>query len=217
MTEQPSSPNLLGPNFPFVLDGKSLLLRLAGQFASEVNTAAKTQASDRWIDIVVRSAYPTLRQDCPRIVVQRVGTSSKLAGLGAEIDVVETDGLKFKHTRGNHATDNIALSICTHNELLRDHLYVWLQQYILDAQTSVIRDSNVWDLRVTNAQDNEIEFKGGQGQPGFQFYVAELSVTVGYDQVVFADVDRIGSIVNWQLLCTDINDQIKKPSKQATE
>ncbi|MBD2019341.1 hypothetical protein H6F43_03975 [Leptolyngbya sp. FACHB-36] len=220
MTLNKSPSAIFGERFPYPLDGKRVLLEIAEVFAAEFNQAARLYLSDRvsrdralgWTDLTVTSAYPTTKQHCPRIVIVRTGSSPRLVGLGAEIEtreVVLDDGTaRFRVFKGQTVTDTLDIAICALNEQLRDDLYLWFQQYMLDAIGWALPQlPGVYDLRCTNAIDDQVEYQGATGQPGFEFYLARLSYQVQYDQVVLEDVDRLSAIVNWQS-CLYANEEI---------
>lgn len=202
---------VFGEKFPYPLDGKQLMLEIVSQFAIEFNQAAKLELMERygqarvdeWTDLMVTSAYPTARQHCPRIAIIRSGASPRSVGLGGEIEsrkVTRSDGeMGFYVYKGQTITDTIQVDICTLNERLRDDLYTWLQQYLLDAIVWTLPQlSNVHSVSCTNAVDDQVEYEGSAAQPGFQFYVGRMTYQVMYDLMVIEGVDQLRAIVNWQ-------------------
>lgn len=198
---------IFGKRYPYPLDGKALLFEILEAFVAEFNQQAKLEivkfGSDRvaeWQPLTVVSAFPTIRQDCPRIVVRRVSSSPKLAGLGGEIETIRLSNTQtVRAIRGQDVTDTIEISICTMNENLCDDLFLWVQQYLFDALYWLLPQLNhVTDARCINAVDDIVEYEGTRSQPGFQFYVAQLTYQVLYQMLVLENVDIIKSIFNWQ-------------------
>jgi hypothetical protein len=206
---------IFGGKFPYPFDGKTVLLDIARQFASEFNTLARSQlrqaqGDDRaalWQPLGVTSAYPTTQQQCPRIAILRLGSTPKASGLGLEWHeekVQLPNGvITIRKQAGQVITDSLEAAICTINERLRDDLHIWFQQYIIDAALWAIpqlRNVGFYELTCTNAADDQVEYQGGAAQPGFEFYVSRLTFSATYDLVVFQDVDAIKNIFNWELL-----------------
>ncbi len=223
--DKASSP-IFGEEYPYPTDGKAVLRAIALQFAAEFNQLAKIKLGDqysgdrvaRWIDLSVNSAYPTTVQQCPRISIQRKSSQPKLAGLGGDIETrkIEVAGKEafFRIYRGQLVTDTIEVAICTLNEQMRDDLYLWFQQYVLDAITwSLPQIPSFYYLQCTNALDDLVEYQGGQGQPGFEFYIAQLTFTAQYDLMVLHDVDQLKAIVNWQQCLLANQDQTPKSTR----
>lgn len=161
--------------------------------------------------MTVTSAFPTTAQQCPRIAVQRMGSTPKLAGLGMEIETrkIETaEGeIRYRTFKGQLVTDRIECTICTLNERMRDDLFLWYQQYLIDAATWILPQlPDTYDIRCTNAIDDIVEYQGGAAQPGFEFYVARLDYQVQYDLVVLHDVDQLREIINWQECLYQVDD-----------
>jgi len=216
-SRSPGSPSrLFGGNFPFPLDGKTLLIDVADQFAAEFNTAAQeflaqSGATGTLTPLVVRTAWPTTRLQCPCIAVQRQGSNVQYAGLGAHIEVrrveKEDGDWAFQSMEGETISDRLEVSICTLNEMQRDELYLWFQQYLLDAAVHMANHfglAGLYQLRVTDGSDDLVEYQGSQDQPGFQFYTGRISVTAQYDRLLITDVDRIKAIATWQLYFPDL-------------
>jgi hypothetical protein len=206
---QPS--RVFGDRFPYPLNGKQVMFDVARRFAAEFNQQAlgyleEIGATDRkWQPLTVTSAYPTSKQHCPRIAVIRQNSAPKLAGLGGEIETIGVQGsggeVFYKSYRGNLVTDTVELSISTINELMRDDIFTWLQQYVIDAigwMLPSLTSLGTYEITCTNASDDQVEYQGTQAQPGFEFYVGRLEFRVTYDLVVVRDVDRLREVVNWQ-------------------
>jgi hypothetical protein len=210
---QPSA--IFGNRYPYPFDGKTVLLDVARQFAQEFNVLAKSQLrqlygverAEQWQELAVTSAYPTVRQHCPRISILRLGSSPKPSGLGLEWDEVKVqlpNGVStIRKLAGHVVTDQLEVAICTLNERMRDDLFLWFQQYLIDATMTLLpalRDYGFYELSCTNAVDDQVEYQGAQGQPGFEFYVARLTCQSTYDFTVLRDVDQIRTIFNWETL-----------------
>jgi hypothetical protein len=208
---QPS--RVFGARFPLPMDGKSIVRAIAEEFASEFNDGAARylQAQgytlNRPTELRVASAYPTIRQHCPRMVVMNTGGTSKLAGLGGDIEIKQIqadDGsvAEFLHFRGQVVTDNIEVTIACVNDMERDEVFVWWQQYLLDALYHSLRSlqavSGLIGFQVQRGSDDQVVYQGSQGQPGFEFYTATSLVTVTYDQIVARKIDAIKEIIDWQ-------------------
>lgn len=202
---------IFGEKFPYPLDGKALVYAIAREFATEFNQLARIKladlySSDRALqqqELTVTGAYPTTRQQCPRIAVQRMGSTPKMAGLGGEIETreIQLEGgvIGFRHFKGQMVTDTIEVGICTINEELRDDLHIWVQQYFFDAIFWAIPQlPSVHVLQCTNAVDDLVEYRGAQDQPGFEFYISRLTFQCQYDLVVLTDANKLEAIVNWQ-------------------
>lgn len=212
--EQAGQPSpIFGDRFPYPFDGKTVLFEIAHQFAREFNAEAiarlrQLHGPDRAAEfspLEVTSAYPTTPQHCPRIAIQRAGSTPQPSGLGMEWNeqtVTLPGGItKVRVQSGQHVTERLAVALCSLNERLRDDLYLWFQQYVLDASLWMIpqlKDFGFYALQCTNAVDDTVEYQGGQGQPGFQFYTAQIEYVATYDLTVFTDVDQLKSIVNWE-------------------
>jgi len=191
---------LFGTKFPYILDGKILIREIATEFANEFTFHGK-QKTGRDLPLAVTSAFPTMAQQCPVIAIVRDNSTVKQAGVGGEI-YTASNGVNYSHVRGNLISDSITVNICTLNERMRDDLFLWFQQYLLDAQIHILPQlANVYDMRVVSAMDDTVEYQGSQAQPGFEFYIARISVQVGYEQIVLSEVDSIAGIVNWQAIC----------------
>jgi hypothetical protein len=114
-----------------------------------------------------------------------------------------TGQITVRKQAGQVITDQLEAAICCLNERLRDDLHIWFQQYVLDASIWALpqlRNLGFYDLSCTNAADDQVEYQGGQAQPGFEFYVSRLTFTATYDFTVLHDVDQIKNIFNWELL-----------------
>lgn len=207
-TEQSGTASpIFGDRFPYPLDGKTLVLEIVQAFSREFNLTAKQELAKfgeerlaQWQNLEVATAFPTTPQQMPRIAVQRVGMDIRLAGIGGHIEShVAPNGLAVRVFRGNQVQDQIELTVCAINERLRDDLFLWIQQYILDATDWLLPQlTTVYDFRCTNAIDDIVEYQGASLQPGFQFYAGRLNIQVGYDQTILKDVDKLSTIFNWQ-------------------
>ena len=208
-----SGSRIFGDRFPYPFDGKTVLFEIATQFANEFNTEAKKQLkvnygwerASHFRDLVITSAYPTSPQQVPRIVIRRTGTSPKPSGIGLEIDelTVELEGDRraVRKIAGQTITETLEVSLCTINENLRDDLFIWFQQYVIDASlwlTPQLSAVGFYGLQCTNAVDDQVEYQGTQGQPGFEFYVAQLNYQATYDLTIWTDVDELKTIINWE-------------------
>ncbi len=206
---QPSP--VFGDRFPYPIDGKSLLFDFCREFAAEFNQQAQLELVklygvdrlDSWIPLTVNSAYPTTRQQCPRLSVLRLSSTPKPAGLGGEIETrqvpLNDQTVTYRIFKGQTVTDQIEVSICSINERLRDDVFIWLQQYCYDAIAWTLPQvPTVADFRCTSAQDDQVEYQGASGQPGFEFYVGRMTFQVVYDLLVIEGVDVLKQIVNWQ-------------------
>jgi hypothetical protein len=212
--EQAGHPSpIFGDRFPYPFDGKTVLFEIANQFAREFNDEAIAQLrqrhgsdrADQFAPLDVTSAYPTTAQHCPRIAIQRVGSSPRPTGLGQqwheEIVSVPNSPAKVRVYSGQTITDRIEAAICTLNERLRDDLYLWFQQYVIDAANWMVpqlKAVGFYSLQCTNSTDDTVEYQGGQGQPGFQFYTAQMEFAATYDLTVITDVDQLKTIFNWE-------------------
>lgn len=212
--EQAGSPSpIFGERFPYPFDGKTVLFEISNQFAREFNDEARAQlrtmhGEERaalFQQLQVTSAYPTIKQHCPRIAILRNGQSPKPVGLGMEYAEVRVDlpggQTKIRKLIGQTITEQLEASICAINETLRDDLFLWFQQYVLDAATWLVpqlKDVGFYELQCTNAVDDQVEYQGTQGQPGFEFYIAKIDFRATYDLTVFSDVDQLKSVVNWE-------------------
>lgn len=208
---QPSP--IFGGRFPYPFDGKTVLFEIANQFAREFNGEAiaklrQLHGPDRareFSALNVTSAYPTTPQHCPRITIQRMGSSPQPSGLGMEwheqaISLPSGETM-IRVWSGQHITERLEVAICALNEQLRDELFLWFQQYVLDASLWMIpqlKPAGFYSLQCVNAVDDTVEYNGGQGQPGFQFYSAQIEYVATYDLTVFSDVDQLKTIVNWE-------------------
>jgi hypothetical protein len=200
---------IFGERFPYPLDGKMLLREVIQEFANEFNQAAKLKLNGdyginrlrQWQDLAVTGAYPTTKQECPRIAIMRSRSTPKLAGLGGEIETRQFGDVQFRIYRGQMVSDIIEVSLCTLNERMRDDVAIWLQQYMLDAITWLLPQlPTVNDCQCVDAMDDQAEYTGNAAQPGFQFYVAKFTFRVGYELLVCEKVDALANIVNWQEL-----------------
>lgn len=204
---------LFGERFPYPFSGKRVLRTMVERFAVEFNQRAKQYLGDehggdravQWNALKVTGAYPTIAQECPRIAIQRMGAQPRMAGLGGEIDQrevqTENGAVKIRRWTGQVITETIEVAICTLNENLRDDLYLWLQQYLFDGIWWALPQlPGIHELICANAVDDQVEYQGQQGQPGFEFYIARLTYRAQYDLVVLNDVDKLAEIVNWQQL-----------------
>jgi len=212
--EQAGQPSpIFGDRFPYPFDGKTVLFEIANQFAREFNAEAiaklrQLHGPDRagqFSELSVTSAFPTAPQHCPRIAIQRMGSSPQPSGLGMEWheqSVTLPGGItKVRVQSGQTITERLEVAICALNERLRDDLCLWFQQYALDASLWMIpqlKAVGFYALQCTNAVDDTVEYQGGAGQPGFQFYTAQIDYTATYDLTVLTDVDQLKTIVNWE-------------------
>lgn len=212
--EQAGQPGrIFGDRFPYAFDGKVVLFEIAQQFAREFNAEAIAQlrrmyGPERVLEfspLVVTSAYPTTPQQCPRIAIQRMGTTPQPSGLGlewAEQSITMPGGItKVRVLSGQHITERLSVAICTLNEQLRDDLFSWFQQYVLDASLWMVpqlKTVGFYAIQCTNAMDDTVEYQGAQGHPGFQFFTANLDYSATYDLTVATDVDQLKTIVNWE-------------------
>lgn len=206
-TEQSGTPSrIFGDRFPYPLDGKSILLEIADVFAREFNRQARVSLPPDvragWQNLSVSGAYPTTRQQCPRITVVRNESTSKIVGLGAEVETYRKPGQpKYRVFKGQTITDTIGVDILTLNEIMRDELFIWFQQYVFDATAWLLTQmNNVYGLQCTTAVDDQGEYEGTAAQPGFQFYVARFTFKVTYDMLVLENVDTLKEMVNWQAI-----------------
>lgn len=208
---QPSP--IFGERFPYPFDGKTVLYEFATRFAEEFNEVARAklrqdygeEGERQWSPLTVTTAYPTTRAQIPRIAILRVGTTPRPSGLGYEYDeqiVSIGDGeFKVRKWAGEVITDQLEVAICTINERLRDDLFIWFQQYILDATLWAgpqLRPVGFYELRCTNAVDDQVEYQGSASQPGFEFYVARLNFQATYDLSIFSDIDQLKTAFNWE-------------------
>ena len=199
--------------FRFPFDGKQVIQCIASEFVKEFNDKAEAYLTEEYGSdraqtqpkLKVTSAYPSIKQHCPRIAIIRNGTQTQQSGFNniLESQEIETDdGVKFRQVFGQVQTDAIEVAVCTLNERLRDDLFIYLHQYFLDAIIHFLPELNqgggVYDIRVTNAQDDQVEFQGGANQPGFQFYIGRLELSVIYDLLLLQDVDQISEFFNYQ-------------------
>ena len=192
---------LFGEKFPYVLDGKLLLLEVCREFAAEYIDAARRHANKN-LKLPITSAYPTSKSECPRIAVIRNQSTPGIAGLGGDIDLIETEAGQWKRIKANVVNEVIEVSLCTINEWERDDIYLWFQQYMLDAIEWLLPQlRNVTSVICTSAMDDIVEYQGVSSQAGFQFYLARQMYAVRYDQIVAKDVDTIAGFINWQRLC----------------
>lgn len=202
---------IFGDRFPYVIDGKKIMREICTEFANEFNQNALQELGDRygadrvirWNPLQVTSAYPTTKDHCPRIAIVRENMQIVPQGIGQDIDVrrMETENgeIRFRTFKGRMVTDTLKLSICTLNENLRDDVFIWLQQYLMDAVDYVLpRLNNVYEIQCSEAVDDQVEYQGNQAQPGFEFYVGQLTCRVRYDLILIQDVDQLKAIVNWQ-------------------
>jgi hypothetical protein len=209
LSREPS--RLFGDRFPYVIDGKRIMREICESFANEFNQLVLQELGDRytaqrvarWNPLAVTSAYPTTKDQCPRIAIVRENMQSVPQGIGQDIDrremVSEAGETTFRIYRGRMVTDTLKLSICAINENLRDDIFIWLQQYLMDAVEHVLPQlSNVYEIQCSDAVDDQVEYQGQQGQPGFEFYVGQLTCRVRYDLIQIQDVDQLKAIVNWQ-------------------
>jgi hypothetical protein len=207
-----SPSTIFGDRFSYPFDGKTVLFEIANQFAQEFNEGAQKYleqiSSDRalaWTPMSVTSAYPTSRQNCPRIAIIRTGSTPKMVGLGSEIETRRINSPSgdqvYRAYRGQTVTDSIEVSLCCLNERMRDDVFIWFQQYLIDAIAWLLPQlasmGGVTDLRCTNAVDDQVEYQGSAAQPGFQFYIARLDCIVQYDLMVINDVDTLKQVFNW--------------------
>ena len=207
---QSGSPSrVFGDRFPYPLNGKMLMRAFAEQFAAEFNQQAKLYLIEQYghdrvksfPELVVTGAYPTSRQQCPRIAVMQQSTNPRQLGIGGEVEVTPDGAGGFRHFRGEQCRDLIAVHLCTLNPEMRDDLSVWFQQYMIDAMEWALPQlGNVFDCQCENIQDDAAEYQGTQGQPGFQFYVSRMSFRIGYDLLVVRNVDELRSLINWQAI-----------------
>lgn len=201
--------------FRFPFDGKQVVQCIANEFVKEFNSRSvsyleQTYGSDRaesQPQLKLASAYPSIKQHCPRIAVIRNGTQTQSSGFNNAIESQEIEvegGTKFRQVFGQVQTDAIELAVCTLNENLRDDLFIYLHQYFLDAIIHFLPElsqgGGVYDLRINNAQDDQVEFQGGAAQPGFQFFIGRLEVSCTYDLLILQDVDQIAEFFNFQQL-----------------
>jgi hypothetical protein len=206
---------IFGRRFPYPFDGKTMLLDVARRFAGEFNLLAKAQLrqlygverAEMWQELAVTSAYPTVKQHCPRIAILRLGSSPKPSGIGLDWHEAQVQlgggQTVVRRMAGQVITDQLEAAICTLNEQMRDDLYLWFQQYLIDATLWMLpqlRDVGFYDLSCTNAVDDQVEYQGTQAQPGFEFYVARITCQATYDFSVLYDVDVIKNIFNWESL-----------------
>lgn len=198
--------------FETPLDGKQLMLSIAETFAAEFDQAAKDYLTSQGIQreihpLKVTTAYPTTQYHCPSIVVRRTGSQPQFSGMGGHIGIQDIEG-GLQSIEGETVTDSIEISICTLNEIQRDEIHLWLQQYILDAAiymgSYLAETQGMYRVQVRNAADDQVEYQGGQEQPGFQFYVGTISVSVIYDRLILTNVDRIKTLLNWQLFFPEL-------------
>lgn len=212
--EQAGFPSrIFGDRFPYPWDGKTVLLEIANQFAREFNDEAAAQLRQQggplraaqFTPLKVTTAYPTTPQACPRITILRTGSQPRPMGLGQEWheEQVNMPGGRavLRVYSGQSITEQLEVGICTLNEQQRDDLYLWFQQYVIDASLWMIpqlKAVGFYELRCTNAADDRVEYQGTQGQPGFEFHVAQFSYQATYDLTVLTDVDRIKTIFNWE-------------------
>lgn len=207
--------------FRFPFDGKQVVLQIGKEFVNEFNNAQYNfllenydrDRADQQPELRLTSAYPTIKQHCPRIAVIRNSTHTQQSGLGSQLEEQEIEvdgGTKVRQVLGQVQTDSIEVAVCTLNEGLRDDLFTYLHQYFLDAILHFLPElahgGAFYDLRVVNAADDQVEFQGAAGQPGFQFYIGRLELTCTYDLLVLKDVDQIKQIFNDQW----INEILKK-------
>lgn len=210
------------PIFPRYLktyDGKELLFELCQSFADEFNTESKNyllttfgqDRLNRFQPLKVTSAYPTTQQQMPQICIVRNSMTPQPGGLGYVLEEkqIQLDGqpIKFNQVLGEVVTDSLEVTLCCINPNLRDDLFKWFRQYMIDAIANTLTTLNylgVYDLRCVNAADDQVEYQGGAGQPGFQFYVARCEYEMRYDLGVVQDVDAIASIINWQNLYPEL-------------
>jgi hypothetical protein len=199
-------------NYRRPLNGKRLLGAICREFAKEFNLAAREHlsriyGSDRmsaFVPLTVTAAYPTSQQHCPRIAITQQNSSprSLCVGNGGEIRQISKDGeSSLNLISGVDITDTIELALCCLNAGMRDDLSQWLHQYLIDAVTwnmSALSSYGVQDLRCQNIRDDVVEYQGGQGQPGFEFYSALLTISTTYQLSVYSEVSTIAALYNWQ-------------------
>lgn len=205
---------IFGDRFPYPFDGKTVLFEIANQFAREFNTEAKAQlltmyGAERaatFQSLTVTSAYPTIRQQCPRIAIQRMNYQPAPMGLGGEyneskVEIGSTGQVKIRKWLGQTITEQLEVGICTLNETLRDDLFLWFQQYVLDASFWMVpqlKAVGFYELQCTGAVDDQVEYQGTQSQPGFEFYIARINYRATFDMSVFVDVDQLKTVINWE-------------------
>ena len=203
---------VFGDRYPYPIDGKHLMWEFCTGFSQEFNQRAKRYLIDQYGDgrltsfpeLAVASAYPTTRQQCPRLAVQLQGSQPQVAGIGSEVDVSRGMDGQYRVFRGQQVTDTVEVAVCAMNSQMRDDLSLWFRQYMIDAiYWAVPQLGNVFDVRLMNSQDDMAEYTGGQGQPGFQFYTSRHTFRCSYDLIVASNVDELQSIVNWQLVAED--------------
>lgn len=212
--EQLGSPSrIFGERFSYPWDGKTVLLEIANQFAREFNAEAIAQLRQQggparaaqFTPLQVTTAYPTSQQACPRITIVRTGSQPRPTGLGQEWheQTVQHPGGRsaLRIYAGQTITEQIEVGICTLNERLRDDLYLWFQQYVIDASLWMIpqlKAVGFYSLQCTNAADDRVEYQGTQGQPGFEFHVAQFNYAATFDLTVLTDVDQLRTVFNWE-------------------
>lgn len=198
----------LFPRFFYTRSGKDLLLELAIAFAEEFNTKAETYLStthgrSSYSRLTVTGAYPTSRQHLPTIAIVRQNLSPQPSGIGLEIDTYNTSAGKVRHIVGEVVTDTVEVSICTLNPLLRDDLFAWFQQWMLDAILHLlpqVTPLGIQSIRNLGGTDDTVVYEGLASQPGFEFYVGRLLYAVQYDQMILENLDAVATIFNWQSL-----------------
>ncbi|MBT9316295.1 hypothetical protein [Leptothoe spongobia] len=210
---QPSP--VFGERFTYPFDGKAVLRQVTDEFAREFNAGAIAsietsgesvhQRIAQFRRLTVTSAFPTSKDDCPRIALQRTGCAPQPSGIGLDYDealvTLDDDTEAVRVSSSEVVKDTIEVSICTTNERLRDDLFTWYRMYLIDSVRHVLpqlRDYGFHDIRAIDAADGTVEYQGGQGQPGFQFYTAQIIVNATYELTVFRDVDVLKGFFNWQ-------------------
>ena len=216
--EQAGQPSpIFGERFSYPFDGKAVLRNISDAFAREFNEGAiakliSAHGKDRAEDfrpLTVTSAYPTTKDNCPRIAIQLTTSRPQPSGLGLDyaegvVEFPNDDGEVTEKARiiaSEVVEDMLEVTICTLNERLRDDLFTWYRMYLLDAVRFALpqlRDYGFHDLRTVDAADGQVEYQGTQSQPGFQFYTAQIVVKVVYELTIFRDVDVLKTFFNWQ-------------------
>ncbi|NER79512.1 MAG: hypothetical protein F6K42_07995 [Leptolyngbya sp. SIO1D8] len=71
----------------------------------------------------------------------------------------------------------------------------------MDASTWLVpqlKAAGFYELQCINAIDDQVEYQGTQGHPGFEFYTARIDFRATYDLTVFVDVDQLKTVINWE-------------------
>ncbi|MCD8487887.1 MAG: hypothetical protein LRZ84_14415 [Desertifilum sp.] len=210
------SNSLLFPNFPYPFDGKQVLFAIAQSFGRDFDKAAaeylRADKSSRLLQpLAVRGAYPTTKAECPSLAVIRTASSPRSVGIGNEIESdkikLPSGEIQFRRIVGNYCTDTVEVAICCLNELMRDDLTRWFQQYVLDAvmwNITALANNGCYKIQCTNAQDDIAEYQGSATQPGFQFHLGRLTFQVEYELIIAMDALELKTACNWQAWGSDL-------------